>query len=44
MLDRFGPNYLIELDSFWHKGYGYNKHVDQGWEEILEENSLRYDK
>ena len=40
----FEQNYLVELDSFVHKYCGYNHHVDQGWKEILEEDSLRYDK
>ena len=44
MLDYFCQNDQVELDSFVHEGYGYNTHVDQGWIEILQENSLRYDK
>ena len=44
MVNDLGQNHPVELDSFIHEGYGYNEHVDQGWKEILEENSLRYDK
>ena len=44
MLHEFEQNHHIELDCFRHEGDGYNEDVDQGWVEILEENSLRYDK
>ena len=44
MFNDYHEDNRVELDSFGQEGYGYNTHVDQSWEEILDENSLRYDK